>query len=115
MTIIVGDKIPEGTFKYVPYTPELENGVSFMTLNKSLAHSPNPSSSVVSVSDIEMMYHKTLQPNVFFSHGVVHKRLEREESCPLLRPRGLHCECCIPGLRENIMISCHEIFSQPAM
>ncbi|PPR00675.1 hypothetical protein CVT24_000963 [Panaeolus cyanescens] len=27
-TIKVGDKIPEGTFKYVPYTPELESGLA---------------------------------------------------------------------------------------
>lgn len=27
-TIKVGDTIPEGTFGYVPYTPELEDGVS---------------------------------------------------------------------------------------
>ncbi|KIM43827.1 hypothetical protein M413DRAFT_443708 [Hebeloma cylindrosporum] len=28
MSIKVGDKIPEATFKYVPYTPELENGLA---------------------------------------------------------------------------------------
>ena len=30
MSLSVGDTIPEGTFKYVPYTPELEDGVSAM-------------------------------------------------------------------------------------
>lgn len=28
MPLAVGDTIPEGTFKYVPYTPELDDGVS---------------------------------------------------------------------------------------
>ena len=70
MTISVGDKIPEGTFKYVPYTPELENGVSpslmILTPNVWLI-SPNASWSVVSVSDIEVIwYHKRLQPILFF-------------------------------------------------
>ena len=27
-SIKVGDTVPEGTFGYVPYTPELEDGVS---------------------------------------------------------------------------------------
>ncbi|PPQ96912.1 hypothetical protein CVT26_005898 [Gymnopilus dilepis] len=27
-TIKVGDKVPEATFKYVPYTPELDDGVT---------------------------------------------------------------------------------------
>lgn len=33
MSIKVGEKIPEGTFKYVPYTPDLENGVSRISSN----------------------------------------------------------------------------------
>jgi len=32
-SIKVGDTIPEGTFKYVPYSPELENGVRTWTLS----------------------------------------------------------------------------------
>ncbi|KJA22584.1 hypothetical protein HYPSUDRAFT_67045 [Hypholoma sublateritium FD-334 SS-4] len=28
MSLSVGDTIPEGTFKYVPYTPELEDGLA---------------------------------------------------------------------------------------
>lgn len=35
MTITVGETVPQGTFKYVPYTPELADGVSIYSLFKS--------------------------------------------------------------------------------
>ena len=55
MSIKVGDTIPEGTFKYVPYTPELDNGVSRISLNSRNLRliSYISSSPVVSVSDRE--------------------------------------------------------------
>ena len=28
MSLKLGDTIPEGTFKYIPYTPELDDNVS---------------------------------------------------------------------------------------
>lgn len=33
MPISVGETIPEGTFKYIPYTPELADGVSLFLSN----------------------------------------------------------------------------------
>ena len=55
MSIKVGDKIPEGTFKYVPYTPELENGVSRISSSFRYLRLiyQIPSSPAVSVSDWE--------------------------------------------------------------
>ena len=37
MTITVGETIPEGTFKYIPHTPELENSVSIFLKKKKSA------------------------------------------------------------------------------
>lgn len=32
MTIKVGDTIPDGTFKYIPYTDQLADGVSLFSI-----------------------------------------------------------------------------------
>lgn len=39
MTIAVGERIPEATFPYVPYAPELDDLVSGATLIKMIIHS----------------------------------------------------------------------------
>lgn len=39
MTIAAGERIPEATFPYVPYAPELDDLVSGATLIKMIIHS----------------------------------------------------------------------------
>ena len=103
MSIKVGEKIPEGTFKYVPYTPELENGVSRISSNSRNLQliSQISSSSVVFVSDRESHITNCSDPTSILSHGVVDKRMEGEESCPFLCPWGFHGVYLISDLSEN--------------
>jgi hypothetical protein len=46
-TISVGEVIPAGSFKYVPYTPELESGVSLSFKKKIDALLNNASSPMI--------------------------------------------------------------------
>lgn len=43
MTIAVGDKVPEATFSYISYAPELDDLVR-LSLSRSSTHTPNRAS-----------------------------------------------------------------------
>ena len=98
--IKVGDKVPEATFKYVPYTPELDDGVSHLCSNLISQIAELIifnfwlliSLLVEFVRLFDMVLNLKRPENKFsnFSHDFVHERVEGKEGRSLLCSQSFH-------------------------